>query len=133
VPRRGLAGVRSGALWTAAWGSAGRLGDYEILPIEDAASLYREGMAMHHCVGTYGDKVQRGELYVYSIRRHGERVATVALGLDQCRAYIEQIRGPCNMDPPKPIVAAVRRWLHAQKPLPPPGVPAGTSAEWRAA
>ena len=50
----------------APWHPAARLGDYEILPIEDAASLYREGTAMHHCVGTYGDQVQRGNLYIYS-------------------------------------------------------------------
>jgi hypothetical protein len=115
------------------WYPAARLGDYEILPIEDAASLYQEGTAMHHCVGTYGDKVQRGNLYVYSIRRNGERVATLALGRHEGQAYLEQIRGPCNMGPPESIVAAVRRWLHAQKPLPPPGVPAGSSAEWHAA
>jgi hypothetical protein len=35
---------------------------------------------MHHCVGTYGDQVQRGDLYIYSIRRNGERAATLALG-----------------------------------------------------
>ena len=101
------------------WYPAVRLGDYEILPIEDGASLYREGTAMHHCVGTYGDEVQRGNFYVYSIRRNGERVATVALCRNNGRAYLEQIRGPCNTEPPKAIVATVVRWLHAQRPLPP--------------
>jgi hypothetical protein len=62
--------------------------------------------------------VQRGELYIYSIRRNGERVATLALGRHEGRAYLEQIRGPCNADPPKPVVATVQRWLRAQKPLP---------------
>jgi hypothetical protein len=103
------------------WYPAARLGDYEILPIEDAASLYREGTAMHHCVGTYGDPVQRGDLYIYSIRRNGERVATLALGRHNGSAYLTQIRGPCNTDPQKPIVATVQRWLCAQKPLPPQG------------
>ena len=101
------------------WYPAARLGDYEILPIEDGASLYREGTAMHHCVGTYGDRVQCGNLYIYSIRRNGERVATLALGRHNGRAYVEQIRGPCNTEPPKAIVATVARWLHAQQPLPP--------------
>jgi len=115
------------------WYSAARLGDYEILPIEDAASLYREGTAMHHCVGTYGGRVQRGELYIYSIRRNGERVATLALGRDDSRAYLEQIRGRCNTDPPKTIIGVVRRWLRAQKPLPPQGVLPAADVEWRAA
>ncbi len=101
------------------WYPAARLGDYEILPIEDGASLYREGTAMHHCVGTYGDQVQRGDLYIYSIRRSGEPVATLALGHHNGRAYPEQIRGRCNTEPPKATIATVMRWLRAQKPLPP--------------
>ena len=100
------------------WYPAASLGDYEILPIEDGAALYREGTAMHHCVGTYGDQVQHGNYYIYSIRRKGERVATVALCRNNGRAYLEQIRGPCNTEPPKAIVATVVRWLRAQQPLP---------------
>jgi hypothetical protein len=101
------------------WYPAVRLGDYEILPIEDGASLYREGTAMHHCVGTYSDEVQRGNLYIYSIRRNDERVATLALGRHNGRACLQQIRGPCNTEPPKAIVATAVRWLHSQRPLPP--------------
>ena len=101
------------------WFPAARLGDYEILPIEDGASLYREGTAMHHCVGTYGDEVRLGYCYVYSIRRNDERVTTVALSSHNGRAYLQQIRGPCNTKPSKAIVATVVRWLHAQGPLPP--------------
>jgi hypothetical protein len=100
------------------WFPAARLGDYEIL-IEDGASLYREGTAMHHCVGTYGDEVRRGNCCVYSIRRNDERVATVALSRHNGRAYLEQIRGRCNTKPPKAIIATVVRWLHSQRPSPP--------------
>jgi PcfJ-like protein len=73
---------------------------------------------MHHCVGTYGDQVQRGNLYIYSIRRDGERIATLALGRHTGRTYVEQIRGPCNTEPPKATVATVVRWLRTQGPLP---------------
>ena len=100
----------------APWHPAVRLGDYEILPIEDAASLYREGTAMHHCVGTYGDQVQRGNLYIYSIRRDGERIATLALGRHTGRTYVQQIRGPCNTEPPKASITTVVRWLRTQRP-----------------
>ena len=70
---------------------------------------------MHHCVGTYGDRVQRGNLYIYSIRRNGERVATLALGRHNGRVHLEQIRGSCNTEPPKATVRTVLRWLHAQQ------------------
>jgi hypothetical protein len=101
------------------WYPARKFGDYEILPIQDGASLYQEGAAMHHCVGTYCDQVQDGDLYIYSIRRNGERVATLALIRHDNEAYIEQIRGPCNTEPPNKIRATVVRWLTAQRPLPP--------------
>ena len=108
------------ATFPAPWYPPARLGDYEILPIEDAATLYREGHAMHHCAGTYSGRVLAGEIYVYSIRRYGERVATLALGrYNSSQASLVQIRGPCNTEPPKAIVATVVRWLDAQRPLPP--------------
>jgi hypothetical protein len=61
------------------WYPAGTVGDYEVVPIDKSAALYREGAAMHHCVGTHADAVQCGDLYVYSVRHKGERVATFAL------------------------------------------------------
>lgn len=104
------------AAFPPAWFPAAKIGNTEIVPIEDAATLYREGSAMHHCVGTYRDRVQSGELYIYSMRRDGERVATLALGRYNSEIYLDQIRGPCNIELPKAVIATVRRWLRAQKP-----------------
>ena len=101
------------------WYSAAKCGAYEILPIDNSAELYREGATMHHCVGSYADDVKCGGIYVYSIRRDGKPVATLALARDGRGASPIQLRGPCNAQPPKEIVATVRRWLRAQKPLPP--------------
>jgi len=58
-----------------AWYDAGKIGDYEIVPVLSAGDLYLEGHAMHHCVGTYGDQIRRGEVYVYSVRKIGARAA----------------------------------------------------------
>src|SRR5262249_4163633 len=55
------------------WYPAAKIGNYEIAPIEDGVALYREGAAMHHCVGSYATSVVSGELFVYSIRHNGER------------------------------------------------------------
>jgi hypothetical protein len=109
------------AAFPPAWFPPAKVDNIEIVPIEDAATLYREGSAMHHCVGTYSDAVQNGVFYVYSVRRDGERVATLALGrYGSGKVYLEQIRGACNVEPPKAIITTVQRWLHAQKPLRPP-------------
>ena len=79
----------------APWYPATKIGNTDIVPIENAASLYREGQAMHHCVGTYSDRVLAGHFCIYSIKRDGARVATLALGRyregNNCKVYIEQI------------------------------------------
>jgi PcfJ-like protein len=100
------------------WYPAAQIGDYDIVPIDNSAALYLEGAAMHHCVGTSADHVQRGGLYVYSVRRAGERVATFSLAREAASATLREIRGPCNAQPEKQIVRAVRRWLREQA-LPP--------------
>ena len=102
------------------WYPPAKIGDYEITPIDNSAALYREGAAMHHCVGTYTDEVQSGSLYVYGVRRDGQRVATLSLARDptSTKAQLVQLRGPCNAQPPQAVTLAVQRWLRAQGPLP---------------
>jgi hypothetical protein len=100
------------------WYPAAKVGDYNIVPIEDSASLYREGSTMHHCVGTYADSVRKGGVQIYSVRRDGVRLATFSLARCGVSTRLGQIRGPCNAQPPKEIMAMVRRWLRSQKPSP---------------
>ena len=78
------------------WYPAAKVGDLEIVPIENSGDLYREGASMHHCVGTYAPDVRAGRLYVYSVRRDGERVATLALARDQTstKAQLESASRP---------------------------------------
>jgi hypothetical protein len=102
----------------APWYPAAKIGAYEILPIDSSAELYREGAAMHHCAGTYANRVRDGATCVYSVRRDDERLATLALGRNGAKASVTQLRGPCNAQPPKEVTAMVQRWLRAQKPLP---------------
>lgn len=102
----------------APWYPAAKLGAFEILPIDNSGELYREGAAMHHCAGTYANEVRGGAIYVYSIRRDGERLATLELGRNGNRPSLLQLRGPCNAQPPKEIISTVKRWLRARAPLP---------------
>jgi hypothetical protein len=103
------------------WFEAGQLGGYNIIPIVSAGELYREGHAMRHCAGNYAADVHRGQLYLYSIREQGSRVATLALAFTHDRRVaISQLRGPCNASVPKPLERAVRTWLRGQTPRLPP-------------
>jgi hypothetical protein len=87
---------------------------------ETAAELYRKGHAMHHCVGSYADKVRSGEVYVFGIHRNAERVGTIALDrAPDARPGIVQARGPCNAGLPSEIMRAVLKWLRSLPPLPP--------------
>jgi hypothetical protein len=72
----------------------------------------------HHCVGTYGECVRGGTLYMYSVHKAGERVATLSLVRGDDPASLSEIRGPCNAKPPDKIVAVVKQWLRAQPRLP---------------
>lgn len=97
------------------WAQPGTIGNYEIVPITDNADLYREGNAMHHCVGTYGELVREGRCYIYSLRKDGARVATIELFQFDGRVDLGQIRGPCNRSVPREIALAVQKWLKSQK------------------
>jgi PcfJ-like protein len=99
------------------WYPAAKIGDFDILPIENSAELYREGAAMHHCIGTYVDAVQSNRCYIYSVRQADKRIATFALARCAVSAELSEIRGTCNAQVPDITIAAVRRWLRAQAPL----------------
>jgi hypothetical protein len=55
---------------------------------------------------------------VYSVRHADKRIATFALQRCALSAELSLIRGPCNAQVSKEIVAAVMRWLRAQPLLP---------------
>jgi PcfJ-like protein len=77
------------------WAQPGKMGDYEIMPITNSGDLCREGNAMHHCAGTYGESVREGRCYIYSLRKDGARLATVELVQFEGQVNLGQIRGSC--------------------------------------
>lgn len=96
------------------WCDGGVVGDFEVRPITNSAELYREGHTMHHCVGTYADRVRDGEAYIYSVRQSEDRVATVELVRDGQQVSVGQIRGPCNSQVSQKVMTAVRKWHREQ-------------------
>jgi hypothetical protein len=97
------------------WCNAGHSCGYEIIPIANSGDLYREGQAMHHCVGTQGDHVRHGSAYFFSVRKQSERVATLELARHGAAVAIGELRGPCNSQVSKKIVRAVEIWLRSQR------------------
>jgi hypothetical protein len=104
----------------APWFPESKVGDYNFVPIDNSADLYREGAAMHHCVGTYEGEVQSGSMCIYGVLLAGERVATLALvRTADDKATISQLRGHCNAQVSKEIAVAARKWVRSQPKIPP--------------
>jgi hypothetical protein len=99
----------------APWLPTGHADGYSIVPLDNAEELWKEGRAMHHCVGSYDRKVAIGDCYVYSVRRGDQRIATVELVRTDGKVRPSQIRGQSNAEPSKEVRAAVRKWLSGHK------------------
>lgn len=105
----------------APWYPSGQVDGYEIIAVDSAEGLWKEGQFMHHCVGSYDYRVSAGACHIYSVRRGDERLATVELALEGGVVRAVQIKGPCNKPAPKAITSAVRKWLKSQSS--PPNLP----------
>jgi hypothetical protein len=71
------------------WLRPGSVAGYDFVPLASAAAIYEEARAMQNCLVTYGACVARGRIRLWSMRRDGERVATVEVG--QCCQPLLQI------------------------------------------
>jgi PcfJ-like protein len=97
------------------WCDGGEHLGHAILPIVNAADLYREGRTMHHCVGSYSHRVLAGQVYIYTIRKNLEPIATLELVRDDGTVSIGQIRGPFNSRVSKEVQRAAKQWIKVQR------------------
>jgi hypothetical protein len=99
------------------WLQPGSMDGYTFLPLSSAAEIESEGRAMRNCVRTYGDVVASGDTRLWSVRRDGERVATLEIGR-MGKSPVPGINQLClaeNKDPSAEMWLAVHRWFHAQE------------------
>jgi hypothetical protein len=122
-----VAKVESGPIYELPepWVPGGNVDGFEIVPITNSVELYCEGCITHHCVGTYGERVTGGDCYIYSLRKDGQRLATLQLVKSGGRVVFGQIEGPCNTTVSKAIELAARKWLKSHKPFQPPKLASG--------
>lgn len=96
------------------WLTLGSYAGLEFHPLLSAADVDGEAEAMRHCVRCYGDSVALGRSRLWSVRRAGERVATLEI---MAEAYggpligIAQLQGPQNSTVDRDVWWAVVRWL----------------------
>jgi hypothetical protein len=74
------------------------------------AELEREGEQMRNCVGTYGDRVARGECAIYRV--HEPERCTLSIGPDGAGGYVVgELRTHRNGVPTRATFQYVERWL----------------------
>ena len=84
-------------------------GIYKMIVLNSPDDLIKEGKMMHHCVGTYAEKVAKGDCLIYSVRKNekmDEPLATIEL----CDKRIVQVRAAHNEVPNEEISNFVRKW-----------------------
>lgn len=81
------------------------------------AELQEEGDAMDHCVGSYAAEVARGNCVIYSVRKAGQRVATMEIrwvyGHNR-PPIVNQLRGYANAVVTDEVRKAVAEWMKGQ-------------------
>ncbi len=95
------------------WLQPGRVGDYDFLPLRSIAAITEEAAAMSNCVRTYGDNLAHNDSRLWSVRRDGERIATLCIAArSEPLLNIVELKGPRNAAAPTDVWWAARRWLH---------------------
>lgn len=89
---------------------------FEFVPLDTAAAVAAEAAAMANCLATYGGSVVNGRCRLWSVRRSGERVATLELSKWSGNPLlgVSQLYGPGNSACPVEAAVAAARWLHGQ-------------------
>ena len=97
------------------WLAAANVGGFDFVPLSTFADIRDEALAMKHCVRTYARYLTENSSRVWSIRRDGERVATLELCLSSQAPFpnIVQIKMQNNERAPEGIWRSARAWLQS--------------------
>lgn len=96
------------------WLRPGRMAGYEFVPLDSIAAITDEAKTMRNCLQTYGQNLMHNRSRVWSVRKDGDRVATLRIA----RRYrdplpnIVELKGPCNVEVSNELWWAARQWLH---------------------
>ena len=83
-----------------------------IRPARSAGELEAEGKSLHHCVGSYTERVAAGETFIFFIRREEEPdMSWYTLNMDRGMKTVIQNRGNRNCDRTPEIEAFEKAWL----------------------
>lgn len=97
------------------WLEGGDRGGYTFVALRSRSDLLAEADAMKNCVRNYGASLAGNDTRLWSVRKGGERVATLSLGAGiGPLPYITELSCAHNKEAPLEMWLAARQWLHAQ-------------------
>jgi hypothetical protein len=96
------------------WLQPGHAAGYDFLPLSSIAAITGEARAMKNCLRTYGYNLAHNRSRLWSVRRHGARVATlrVAIRWNDPLLNIVELEAAGNTKASREVWWAARRWLH---------------------
>lgn len=80
-----------------------------IVAPKTAMEIVREGQKLHHCVGTYVERMAKDECQIMFLRKKSAP-DTPFFTIELCNGCIQQIRGSNNALPPPEVEKFVRLW-----------------------
>lgn len=107
------------------WLDGGKAMGLEFVPLTDQNEIIAESHAMQNCADQYADRLARDKCRLFSIRRAGQRIATLEIGPHPREAgvlAVTQLKARHNMPASLEIWQAAHAWLATQprlKRLPP--------------
>lgn len=69
--------------------------DFCIITPEDSSELIKEGISLHHCVGSYVDKVNKGKTSILFLRKKDNPTESL-ITIEYQNGAIRQVRGLCE-------------------------------------
>jgi hypothetical protein len=96
------------------WLEGGRVAGYDFLPLTSVSATTEEANTMRNCLRTYGPSLAHNRSRLWSVRRNGERVATLNVG---CRfrdplPNIIELEAAGNTEVSPELWWVARHWLH---------------------
>ena len=96
------------------WLQAASVAGYDFLPLASISAISEEAKAMRNCLNTYGYNLAHNASRLFSVRRDGERVATLRVA---CRyrdplLNIVELKSAGNAEVPRELWWAAHQWLH---------------------
>ena len=97
------------------WLQPARVAGYDFLPLASVSDITEEAAAMRNCLRTYGYRLAHNRSRLWSVRKDGQRVATLSVapgGYYDPLPNIVELKAAGNAEAPLEVWWAARQWLH---------------------